>query len=69
MPRPDVRAELEAIAAGKAPARESERTIIPERMLEKHQPDFRAWLAFAQASRSQEGEPLHAPAELLTPLP
>lgn len=61
-----MRARLEAIAAGKGEASSSV-ALISEAVAEKHQGDFAAWARFSDMRRP--GEPLSAPAELLTPLP
>lgn len=61
----DVRAALEAIAAGK-PSKEAERLALDPVVVKKHQRDFLAWDRFATPL---DGEPLAAPAEILAPLP
>lgn len=61
----DIRADLEAIAKGK-PVQASRGPVIDEAIVKSRQADFRAWHAFVTPV---EGEPLTAPAELLTPLP
>lgn len=66
MAKTDIRAELEAIAAGKATGIKPGEALINEALVEKHGADFAAWKRF---SEPRAGEPLAAPAELLTPLP
>jgi hypothetical protein len=61
----DVRAKLEAIARGEMDAGLAASTIS-EAVVNGSQDAFRAWREFAQPSA---GEPLPAPAALLTPLP
>lgn len=65
MRKSDVRAELEATAAGNKPA-QSGPAVLDEAAARKHQREFQAWHAF---STPHTGERLAAPAELLTPLP
>lgn len=61
----DVRPQLEAIAQGK-PVPGSPAPAIDEALVKRHQGDFQAWRAFATPA---PGEPLAAPADLLSPLP
>ncbi len=61
----DVRAKLEALAAGKGETPKGV-ALINEAIASDRQVDFQAWLRF---TRPRDGEPLSAPAELLTPLP
>ena len=65
----DLRATLETIAEGRRLAdvfAEQHGTVIDAAAVDKDQPAFNAWRSFAMPAR---GEPLPAPAELLTPLP
>lgn len=65
----DLRPQLEAIAEGRTLAAvfgEKHGTVVDAAAVEKHQAAFRTWRAFAKPAR---GEPLVAPAEILTPLP
>lgn len=61
----DLRATLEAIAAGKNPA-QSGPGLVDEAALRARGADFNAWHRF---SEPQTGERLAAPAELLAPHP
>lgn len=61
----DVRAEIEAVAKGKSVEAE-DNTIVNEAIAGDHQAAFVAWERFAIPL---QGEPIMAPAELLTPLP
>jgi len=61
--KPDLLVRLRDIAAGRG-VDELPNAISPVEV-DKHAPAFRAWVAFA---RSESGEPLTAPAELLPPL-
>jgi hypothetical protein len=63
--RLDVRAALEAVAAGKAPIKSGAKIIDPQ-LVKATQKDFVAWDVFATPN---DGEPISAPQELLTPLP
>jgi len=71
----DLRAQLKAIAAGRDPrlAAVPDKTNLQAAFVRKHQPAFRAWKQFAGSCLREpggnRGEPLSAPAELLTPLP
>jgi len=71
----DIRDQLKSIAAGKDPrlAAILDKTILQAEFVRKHQPAFRAWKQFAGSCLREpggnRGEPLSAPAELLTPLP
>jgi hypothetical protein len=69
MSRPDVRAQLHAIAAGKAPREEASEVLVDEEAVEKLQPEFRPWLMFADACHREGGERVTAPSELMVPLP
>lgn len=71
MKKSDVRAHLTAVASGKTPSAEAGGTIVDAGFAAKHQAAFVAWHRFvAKAHREGgRGEPLHAPAEILTPLP
>lgn len=63
----DLRARLQAIADGRAEA--PEKGAVPPvqpTFVHTHQATFRAWHRFAVL---RQGEPLTAPAGLLTPLP
>lgn len=60
-----VRARLQAIAEGK-PAEASRRPIVELTTVEKHSRDFEAWHRFSSLT---DGEPMLAPAEILSPLP
>lgn len=67
----DVRAHLDAVASGKKPVAEARGTTVDARFAAKHQEAFAAWHRFVASARRDgaRGEPLHAPAEILTPLP
>lgn len=66
----DVRADLEAIAAGRTLATHFDRsTIVDEAAIDRLQPDCRPWVAFVRESRSGRGERMAAPGELLVPMP
>lgn len=67
----DVRAHLAAVASGKNPGAEARGTTLDPAFAAKHRAAFAAWHGFvADACRDgSRGEPLHAPAEILTPLP
>lgn len=67
--KPDARAYLAAVASGRKP--ESGGSTVDPAFAAKHQAAFAAWHSFvADAHRDgSRGEPLHAPAEILTPLP
>lgn len=70
----DLRPLLEAIARGRDPRlmkTMDDRPILDPEVVKAHQGAFRAWLAFARtpARGRHTGEPLAAPAALLTPLP
>lgn len=65
----DVRAQLQAIAAGKVKSAEPSDVLVKEAEVEKLQPDFRPWLEFADSCQTHRGERLTAPAEVLIPLP
>lgn len=73
----DLRAQLEAIAAGKAPApSKAAHTVVAAEFVRAEQESFRAWERFAGSAnhlrRPGDGphaEVLTAPAELLAPLP
>ncbi len=60
----DVRAALEAIAAGRS-TRAGTNVLAPA-LIQDNADAFRAWAVFASA---KAGEPLAAPTETLTPLP
>ena len=64
MPRADLRARLEAIAAGKKPSAKGAETLQPG-FVEEHQAAFSGWERFCRIA----GEPLPAPSEILAPLP
>ncbi len=71
MIKTDIRATLEAIAAGKDP-RLSEllaKNIVDPLLVKGRQKEFRAWERFAASGKRDGGEPLAAPSEVLTPLP
>lgn len=61
--KPDLHSRLRDIAAGRI-ANDLPNSLSTS-VVEKHSTAFRAWANFA---RSQSGEPLTAPAELLPPL-
>jgi hypothetical protein len=63
--KPDVRAALEAVAAGKAPVKTSAKIVDPA-FVKANQKDFVAWDMFATPN---DGEAISAPQDLLTPLP
>jgi len=63
--RRDVRAELEALAAGKGRTVAGTKIVDPA-IVEKEQASFVAWANFATPT---DGEPITAPQALLTPLP
>lgn len=66
----DVRADLEAIAAGRTLAANYERaSIVDDAAIDSLQADYRPWASFVHACRRGRGERLAAPAELLTPTP
>jgi len=70
----DLRAQLKAIAAGRDPRLAVlDKTSLQAAFVRTHQPAFRAWKHFAGSCLREpggnRGEPLSAPAELLTPLP
>lgn len=62
--KPDLRARIEAIAAGTARS-DGQNGMLDPAFLEEHGAAFMAWGHFIE----MRGEPLNAPAELLTPLP
>jgi len=68
---PDIRAHLDAVASGKAPAAEARGSVIDPALVAKHKGAFDAWHSFAAGGRNTHrgGEPLHAPSEVLVPLP
>ena len=62
--KPDLRARLEQIARGESSTPKA--GVIEPGLVATHQQAFNAWARFAGHG---SGEPLAAPAELLTPLP
>jgi hypothetical protein len=69
MPKPDLRAELEAMAEGRRLAdvfANANGAVIEADVVSRNERDFIAWARFAQP---HAGEPLAAPSEILAPLP
>lgn len=71
MPKPDLRAQLKAIAAGRAAAPATARgtPVVTREDVKREQQAFSAWQYFVRSVDRVVGEPLAAPSATLTPLP